>query len=189
MNETLHLIKLSRHINPRLGFASEPAFESQVWTLMLNHVEEISDVLLFINSRWWGSRRSFDAGEAVSPHISSIGQMAWLSNGQFAEIAERSNDGGHLSVLYKIPNTGFLVPRLIKLWKPEQRTLSDFAHDDLGLKTNETNELAGFVHAAGELHTIASFGFAAEPLYLFGQHHTLKNSLLKSLQPTLSSGV
>ena len=189
MNETLHLIKLSRHINPRLGFATEPAFESQVWTLMLNHVEEISDVLLFINSRWWGSRRSFDAGESISPRISSIGRMAWLSHQQFAEIFERSNDGGHLSVLYKIAHTSLLLPRLIKLWKPKQRTLSDSARDDLGLKMDETNELARFVHHAGELHTIASFGFAAEPLYLFGQHHTLKNSLLKSLQPTLSSGV
>lgn len=189
MNETLHLIKLSRHINPRLGFASEPAFESQVWTLMLNHVEEISDVLLFINSRWWGSRRSFDAGETISPHISSIGRMAWLSNAQFAEIAGRSNDGGHLSVLYKIPHTSLLLPRLIKLWTPEQRTLSDSARDDLSLKADETNELARFVHVAGEFHIIASFGFAAEPLYLFGERHTLEKSLAQSLQQTPTGGV
>lgn len=189
MNETLHLIKLSRHISPRLGFASEPVFESRVWTLMLNHVEEVSDVLLFINSRWWGSRRSFDAGEPTSPHIASIGRMAWLSNAQFAEIFERSNDGGHLSVLYKIENTSLLLPHLIQLWTPEQRTLSDSARDDLGLKTNETNELARFIHVTGERHIIASFGFAAEPLYLFGEHRALETSLAKSLQQTLADGV
>jgi len=181
----LHLIKLSRHINPRFGFAPEPAFESQVWTLMLNHVEEISDVLLFINSRWSGSRRSFDAGEAISPRISSIGRMAWLSNGQFAEIAERSNDGGHLSVLYKIPNTSLLLPRLIKLWTPQQRTLSDSARDDLSLKADETNELARFVHVAGTLHVIASFGFAAEPLYLFGERAALEISLQQTLDDSV----
>ncbi len=185
----MDLIKLSRHINPRLGFTPEPVFDTQIWTLMLNHVEEISDVLLFINSRWWGSRRSFDAGEEVSPHISSIGRMAWLSNGQFAEIAGRSNDGGHLSVLYKIENTGLLLPRLIQLWTPEQRALSDSARDDLGLKADETNELARFVHVAGEHHIIASFGFAAEPLYLFGEHRTLENAFANSLQQTFDDDV
>ncbi|MCP9493356.1 MAG: hypothetical protein MSG64_02760 [Pyrinomonadaceae bacterium MAG19_C2-C3] len=186
----LPLIKLSRHINPRLGFAPEPVFESRVWTTMLNHAEEISDVLLFVNSRWSGSsRRSFEAGEQVSPHISSIGRMAWLSHGQFAEIFERSNDGGHLSVLYKIAHTSLLIPRLIKLWTPEQRTVSDSARDDLGLKADETNELARFVHVAGEHHIIAGFGFAAEPLYLFGERHALEKLLAQSLQRTLANGV
>lgn len=189
MNETLHLIKLSRHINPHFGFTLEPVFDSQIWTLMLNHVEEISDVLLFVNSRWWGSRRSFDAGEPMSSHIASIGRMAWLSNAQFTEIFERSNDGGHLSVMYKIENTSLLLPRLIQSWTPEQRTLSDSTRDDLGLKSNETNELARFVHGAGERHIIASFGFAAEPLYLFGEHCTLESSLANSLQQPFDDGV
>ena len=178
----LHLIKLSRHINPHLGFAPEPRFVPHIWTLMLNHVEEISDVLLFTNSRWSGTRRSFDAGEPVSPRIRSIGRMAWLSERQFAEIADRSNDGGHLSVLYKIKHASLLLPRLIKLWTPTQRTISDTTRDDLGLKADETLDLERFVDATRTLYTVAGFGFAAEPLYLFSERAALEKSLQQSLE-------
>lgn len=172
----LHLIKLSRHINPRQGFAIHPQFGSNIWTLILTRVEQIDEVLLFCNSRWTGNRKSFDASEKRTSRIAALGRMEWLSDKQFAELRDRSNEGGHLSVLYKIPCDSSLVPRLINLWTTP-RTVSDTARDDLGLKRDETNELAAFVHLNEATHIVAAFAQNAEPLYLFGARDQLANIL------------
>ncbi len=184
MLESLHLIKLSRHINPRLGYAAEPRFKTQIWRLILNHVEHVDDVLLFANSQWSGNRQSFVAGESFSPRINSIGRMTWLSEAQFTEVANRSDEDGHFSVLYKIFNESVLLPRLINLWTTPRafgNMLSDAARDDIGLKLDETYELAHFVHAVEATHTIASFAHNAEPLYLFGNPDALQTSLQQAM--------
>lgn len=47
--------------------------------------------------------------------------------------------------------------------------------DDLGLKRDETLELAQFIESINDSKIIAGFGHETEPLYVFGSSNTLQN--------------
>lgn len=173
MTTPLSFIELTRHLSPRRGYAPAPRFHAHVWPLILRHADSIKETFLFFNSRWCGNKNAFYAGKEVSPNIVSINSLEWLSPNQFKEIDRRIHAEGHLNVLFTIELTSSLLGQLLDLWNTHGKIVWGTA-DDLGLKSEELEELAKLISNSKESGIVAGFGHEAEPLYLFASQEMLK---------------
>ncbi len=175
---TISFIELTRHISPRRGYATVPLFHRHIWPLLLRHADSINETFLFFNSRWAGSKKSFAGGESVSTNIVTIGSLEELSPNGFKEI-ERRIESGCFNVLFRIERTSRLLPQLFDLWITHGKVVWG-ASDDIGLKKDETEELARLLVSLSEADVIAGFGHEGEPCYLFGARETLEVLLRES---------
>lgn len=159
-------IKLTSHINPRLGYDAHPRFDQEVWSLLLAHAAEVEGVFLFTNSFWNNGARIFEKEEHLTPRISRAGHFERMTDRQFHELRRLTNSDNHLCVLYRARASSDLLPRLVNLF-PRERSVGDEARDELGLKQDETNELRLFVQTHSPEHAIISFASNADPCYIF----------------------
>ena len=175
MTTQLSFIELTRHISPQRGYATVPLFHAHIWPLLLRHADSIRETFLFFNSRWWGSKKSFEGGETISTNIVSVGSLEELSPNGFREI-ERRIESGCFNVLFRIERTSRLLPQLFDLWITHGKVVWGRS-DDIGLKKDEAKELAKLLASVTETDVIAGFGHEAEPCYLFGARETLEAML------------
>lgn len=166
MSALLHSIKLTSHINPRVGYDSRPHFDTEVWSLLVEHKLDVEDVCFFANSFWHGDRRRLPDGRRVSARINSLGAFAQLGDVSLEDARRRTNEAGHFSVLYFLSTASNLLPRLVNLY-PHGREHTDERRDDLGMKEDETTELRRFVQTQSPTHSIIGFAANADPCYIF----------------------
>ena len=169
---TITFIELTRHISPRRGYATVPQFRAHIWPLLLRHADSIKETFLFFNSRWSGSKRSFEGGETISTNIVSVGSLEGLSPNGFKEI-ERRIEAGCFNVLFRIEPTSRMLPQLFDLWITHGKVVWGRS-DDIGLKKDEAEELAKLLTSLSDADVIAAFDHEAEPCYLFGARETLE---------------
>ncbi len=162
----LHTIKLTSHINPRLGYDSHPRFDAEVWSLLRGNAASIEEVFLFLNSYWRGDTRRFAMKAKVSQRIASLGASRQMTDDQWDELRGWTNGDNQFSVLYLARASSDVLPLLVNLYT-RGGAISDERRDDTGLKEDEAAELRLFVAMHSPAYSVVGFSSNADPCYIF----------------------